>query len=92
MVKKFEKFWSGGVSFNAIETFPTLDAAVKASVPSHAATIVIDEKTLSYDFKRIKEVDNSNADALSTPGTKKPGERKREKVSERKDKETKEKK
>ena len=90
-IRKYEKFWSGGVSFNAIETFPTLDAAVKASVPSNAAKIVIDEKTISYDFKRIKEVD-PNANALSTPGTKNPGERKREKVSERKDNETKEKK
>ena len=87
--KKFEKFWSGGVSFNAIETFPTLDAAVKASVPSNAAKIVIDEKTLSYDFKRIKEVDNQNADALSTPGTTDPGKGKREKVSEHKDQQTK---
>ena len=48
--KKFEKFWSGGVSFNAIETFPTLDAAVKASVRSQAAKIGIDEKSLSYVF------------------------------------------
>lgn len=78
MGKKFEKFWSGGVGFNAIETFPTLDAAVKASVPSNAAKIVIDEKTLSYDFKRIKEVD-PNANALSTPGGKDPGKEKGEK-------------
>ena len=91
MEKKFEKFWSGGVSFNAIETFPTLDAAVKASVPSSAAKIVIEEKTLSYDFKSIKEVD-PNADALSTPGGTDPGKGKREKVSEHKDNETKEKK
>ena len=91
MGKKFEKFWSGGVGFQAVETFSTLDAAVKASVPSDAAKIIIDEKTLSYDFKRIKEVD-PNANALSTPGTKDPGKGKREKVSERKDNETKEKK
>ena len=91
MEKKFEKFWSGGVSFNAIETFPTLDAAVKASVPSSAAKIVIEEKTLSYDFKRIKEVD-PNANALSKPGDKDPGKGKREKVSEHKNSETKEKK
>ena len=80
------------MSFNAIETFPTLDAAVKASVPSNAAKIVIDEKTLSYDFKRIKEVDNSDANALPRAGTEDPGKGKREKVSERKDNETKEKK
>ena len=78
MGKKFEKFWSGGVGFNAIETFSSLDAAVKASVPSSAAKILIDEKTLSYEFKRIKEVD-PNADALSTPGTKDPGGKKGEK-------------
>ena len=85
--KKFEKFWSGGVSFQAVETFPTLDAAVKASVPSNAAKIVIEEKTLSYDFERIKEVD-PNADALSTPGGTDPGKGKGEKVSERKDQQT----
>ena len=61
---QFEKFWSGGVSFQAVETFSTLDAAVRLSVPSNAAKIIIDEKTLSYDFKRIKEVDNSDANAL----------------------------
>ena len=72
------------MSFNAIETFPTLDAAVKASVPSNAAKIVIDTKTLSYDFKRIKEVD-PNANALSKTGGTDPGKGKREKVSERKD-------
>ena len=91
MVKKFEKFWSGGVGFQAVETFSTLDAAVKASVPSNAAKIIIDEKTLSYDFKRIKEVD-PNANALPTPGTTDPGKGKREKVSERKDQQTKKKK
>ena len=90
-IRKFEKFWSGGVSFTVTETFNSLDAAVKASVPSNAAKVVIDQKTLSYDFKRIKEVD-PNANALSTPGTKDPGKGKREKVSERKDNETKEKK
>ena len=37
MGKKFEKFWSGGVGFQAVETFSTLDAAVAASVPSNAA-------------------------------------------------------
>ena len=92
MVKKFEKFWSGGVGFQAVETFSTLDAAVKASVPSNAAKIIIDEKTLSYDFNRIKEVDNSDANALPKTGGTDPGKGKREKVSERKNTETKEKK
>ena len=78
MKRKYEKFWSGGVGFNAIETFSSLDAAVKASVPSSAAKILIDEKTLSYEFKRIKEVD-PNADALSPPGGKDPGKEKGEK-------------
>ena len=89
MGKKFEKFWSGGVGFQAIETFSTLDAAVKASVPSDAAKIVIDTKTLSYDFKRIKEVDNQNANALPGSANKDPGKGKGEKVSERKDQQTK---
>ncbi len=88
-IRKYEKFWSGGVSFNAIETFPTLDAAVKASVPSNAAKIVIDEKTLSYDFKRIKEVDNQNANALPGSANKDPGKGKGEKVSEHEDQQTK---
>ena len=88
MGRKFEKFWSGGVGFQAVETFSTLDAAVKASVPSNAAKVVIDQKTLSYDFKRIKEVDNQNADALSRAGTEDPGKGKREKVSERKNQQT----
>ena len=90
MGKKFEKFWSGGVGFQAIETFSTLDAAVKASVPSNAAKIIIDEKTLSYDFNRIKEV-KTDGD-VTRPGATNPGKGKGEKVSERKDNETKEKK
>ena len=87
MGKKFEKFWSGGVGFQAIETFSTLDAAVKASVPSNAAKIIIDEKTLSYDFNRIKEV-KTDGD-VSRPGATNPGKGKGEKVSERKDQQTK---
>ena len=89
--KKFEKFWSGGVSFVATETFNSLDAAVKASVPSNAAKIIINEKTLSYDFKRIKEVENPNATTNTLPGStnKDPGKGKGEKVSERKDQQTK---
>ena len=88
-IRKFEKFWSGGVSFTVTETFNSLDAAVKASVPSNAAKIVIDEKTLSYDFKRIKEVDSQNANALPGSANKDPGKGKGEKVSERKDQQTK---
>ena len=88
-IRKFEKFWSGGVSFQAVESFPTLDAAVKASVPSNAAKIIIDEKTLSSDFKRKTELDNQNANALPGSANKDPGKGKGEKVSERKDQQTK---
>ena len=82
--KKFEKFWSGSVSFSATEMFKDLNAAAEVSVPSAAAKIVIDEKTLSYDFQRIKEVD-PNADTLPTPGPKDPGKGKGEKKVEHKD-------
>lgn len=82
--KKFEKFWSGSVSFNATEIFKDLNAASEVSVPSAAAKIVVDEKTLSYDFQRIKEVD-TNANTLPTPGPKDPGKGKGEKKVEYKD-------
>ena len=55
-IRKFEKFWSGSVSFTAHENFKDLDSAIGANVPSNAAKIIIDETTLSYDFNRIKEV------------------------------------
>jgi len=87
MKRKYEKFWSGGVGFNAVETFSSLDAAVKASVPSNAAKIIIDEKTLSYDFKRIKEVD-PNANTLPTSGGKNPGGKKGEEKVDNKDNKT----
>ena len=85
--KKFEKFWSGSVSFSATEMFKDLNAAAKASVPSSAAKIVISEKTLSYDFQRIKEVD-ANANTLSTSGKQNPGGKKGEEKVERKDNKT----
>ena len=87
MSKNFEKFWVGSVSFTATEIFDDLNSAVAVSVPSAAAKIVIDNKTLSYDFKRIKEV-TQNANTLPTPGDKDPGGRESKKVSERKDTET----
>ena len=87
MKRKYEKFWSGGVGFNAVETFSSLDAAVKASVPSNAAKIIIDEKTLSYDFKRIKEVD-PNANTLPTSGGENPDSKKGEKKVDNKDNKT----
>ena len=80
--KKFEKFWSGSVSFTATETLKDLDTAGKASVPTTAAKIVIDEKTISYDFNRMKEVSNPNDNTLPTPGKRNPGERKGEKKVE----------
>ena len=84
ILKKFEKFWSGSVSFSATETFKDLNAAAKVSVPSAAAKIVVDEKTLSYDFQRIKEVD-TNANTLSTSGKQNPGGKTGEKKVEHKD-------
>ena len=92
MGKLFEKFWSGSVSFTAHENFKDLDSAVQASVPSTAAKIIIEDKTISYEFNRIKEVKTDGDNTLRTPGTKDPGKGKREKVSERKNSETKEKK
>jgi len=62
---KYEKFWSGSVSFTATETFKDLNAAAEVSVPSAAAKIVMDAKTITYDFNRIKEVD-PNANTLPT--------------------------
>ena len=80
--KNFEKLWVGSVSFTATEIFDDLNKAVAVSVPTTAAKIVIDNKTLSYDFKRIKEVKNQDANTLSTPGDKNPGGRESKKVSE----------
>ena len=82
MSKNFEKFWVGSVSFTATEIFDDLNSAVAVSVPSAAAKIVIDNKTLSYDFKRIKEVKTEDANTLPTPGKTNPGKGKRENVSE----------
>ncbi len=87
MGKMFEKFWSGSVSFTAHENFNDLDSAIGANTPTDAAKIVIDENTLSYDFNRIKEV-KTDGD-LSRPGNANPGKGKGEKVSERKDQQTK---
>ena len=80
--KNFEKLWVGSVSFTATEIFDDLNKAVAVSVPTTAAKIVIDNKTLSYDFKRIKEVKNQDANTLPRTGTKDPGGRESKKVSE----------
>ena len=86
-IRKFEKFWSGSVSFTAHENFKDLDSAIGANVPSNAAKIIIDENTLSYDFNRIKEV-KTDGD-VSRTGATNPGKGEREIVSERKDQQTK---
>ncbi len=92
MVKVFEKFWSGSVSFTAHENFKDLDSAVGSNVPSSAAKIVIDENTLSYDFNRIKEVKTNGDNSIPRSDKTDRGKGKREKESERKDTETQEKK
>ncbi len=90
MGKLFEKFWSGSVSFTAHENFNDLDSAVGSNSPTDAAKIVIDENTISYDFNRIKEV-KTDGDLPRTRDENR-GKGKREKVSEHKNSETKEKK
>jgi hypothetical protein len=80
VIKKFEKFWSGSVSFTAHENFNDLNSAIGANAPSNAAKIVIDEKTLSYDFNRIKEVKTDGDNTLPTSGKPDRGKGKREKV------------
>ena len=50
--KNFEKLWVGSVSFTATEIFDDLNKAVAVSVPTTAAKIVIDNKTLSYEEPR----------------------------------------
>lgn len=86
MTKKIEKFWSGSVSFIATETFKDVNTAVQASVPSTAAKIVMDAKTITYDFNRIKEVSTDGDNTLRTPGKQNPGGREREKKAEHKNK------
>ena len=83
MSKNFEKFWVGSVSFTATEIFDDLNKAVAVSVPSAAAKIVIDNKTITYDFKRIKEVKTDGDNSIPRSGKSDRGEREREKKSER---------
>ena len=87
MTKKVEKFWSGNASFIAKEIFPSVSAAYKQTVPSDAAVYEVDGKTVSFEFTRVKEVNDGDKPLLSS-GTTDPGKRKREEVSERKDNET----
>lgn len=80
MNKKFEKFWSGSVSFTAHENFKDLDSAIGSNSPSDAAKIVIDEKTISYDFNRIKEVKTDGDNSIPRSVKSDRGKGKREKV------------
>ena len=86
MVKKIEKFWNGSANFTVKETFPSVSAAYKQTIPSNAAVYEVDGKTVSFEFARIKEV--SNDKSLPTSDTKNKSDRERKKVSERKDNET----
>ena len=81
MIKKFEKFWSGSVSFTAHENFKDLDSAIGANMPSDAAKIVIDDNTISYDFNRIKEVKTDGDNSIPRSVKSDRGKREREKKS-----------
>ena len=87
MSKKIEKFWNGSASFTASEMFTSVADAANQMVPSDAASFEVDGKTVSFEFARIKEVNDGNK-PLPTSGTKNSDDRERKKVSERKDHET----
>ena len=87
MSKKIEKFWNGSASFTASEMFTSVADAANQIIPSSAAIYEVDGKTVSFEFARIKEVNDGNK-PLSTSGTKNSDDRERKKVSERKDHET----
>ena len=82
--KKVKKFWSGSASFTVSEIFSSVSDAAKQTIPSDAATYEVDGKPVSFEFARIKEVEN-NADALPASGSKDPGKGKGEKKLEHKD-------
>ena len=88
MSKKIEKFWNGSASFTASEMFTSVADAANQIIPSDAARYEVDGKTVSFEFARIKEVDNGDK-PLPTSGTKNSDDREGKKVSERKDHETK---
>ena len=71
MSKKIEKFWNGSASFTASEIFPSVSAAANQMIPSDAASFEVDGKTVSFEFARIKEV-NDGDKPLPTSGTKNP--------------------
>ena len=67
--KSFLKTWNGECSYQAIECFGSISAAAKSVVPSTAAKIVVDEKSIRYQHSTIKEVVN-NDDTLQHLETK----------------------
>tara|TARA_R100000234_G_C4927010_1_gene146708 strand:+ start:214 stop:477 length:264 start_codon:yes stop_codon:yes gene_type:complete len=79
---KVEKFWNGSTNFTVTETFPSVSAALKQTIPSDAAVYEVDGKTISFEFTRIKEV--SNDKPLRTPGKQNPGKTKGEEKLEHK--------
>ena len=87
MSKKIEKFWNGSANFTAIEVFNSVTDAANQIIPSDAAIYEVDGKTVSFEFARIKEVNDGNK-PLPTSRTKNSDDRERKKVSERKDHET----
>ena len=87
MNKKIEKFWNGNANFTASEVFNSVSDAAKQTIPSDAAIYEVDGKTVSFEFARIKEVNDGDKPLLSS-GSTNSDKGKREKVSERKDNET----
>jgi len=87
MNKKIEKFWNGSANFTASEVFNSVSDAAKQTIPSDAATYEVDGKTVSFEFARIKEVDNGDK-PLPTSEPTNNSDRKGTKVSERKNHET----
>ncbi len=91
MVKKFEKFWSGSANFSVTEDFTTIEAAYKQPLPSQAAKFKVNDDSVSFVFNRVKLKGGISTDdhSLSASRTSNREQGKREKVSERKDNETK---
>jgi hypothetical protein len=87
MTKKIEKFWNGSANFTASEVFNSVTDAAKQIIPSDAAIYEVDGKTVSFEFARIKEVNNGD-NPLHSPGEADPGKREGTKKSQRKNNET----
>ncbi len=82
--KKVQKFWSGSANFKVSEIFNSVSAANKQAIPSNAAVYEVDDKSVSFEFTRIKEVEK-NANALPTSESKDSGKGKGEEKLEYKD-------